>query len=120
MSTIRKFIKIEVNAGIVLLFVTVLALIIANSPLKQLYFDFFEKTYIGIDFKPWKLNKPLYHWINDGLMAVFFFMVGLEIKRELLIGELSSTKKAMLPLVAAVGGMVVPALFYVVFNLDDT
>ncbi|MBN1820532.1 MAG: Na+/H+ antiporter NhaA [Prolixibacteraceae bacterium] len=112
-------IKSEINPGLVLLFTTVAAMIIANSPLSDLYSKLFEETKITIDFNLWSLSKPLYYWINDGLMAVFFFLVGLEIKREILIGGLSQPKKALLPIVAAAGGMAVPALLFITFNLND-
>lgn len=109
----------HINAGTILLFSTVVALIVANSPLKAFYFELFEDTYLSVNFHFWKLEKPLYYWINDGLMAIFFLLIGLEIKRELLIGELSSPKKALVPLVAAIGGMAVPALLFVAVNLGN-
>jgi len=118
-SEVLKSIRSEINPGLVLLFMTLLAMLIANSPLSGLYFKLFEETNITIDFNLWSLSKPLYYWINDGLMAIFFFLVGLEIKREILIGELSRPRKAMMPIVAAVGGMAVPALFFVMFNYND-
>jgi NhaA family Na+:H+ antiporter len=92
------------------------ALIWANSPWGQGYYDFW-KTYLTIGFGSFEVRETLAHWVNDGLMAIFFFVVGLEIKRELLAGELASMRKAAIPIAAAVGGMVVPALGYVVFNL---
>ena len=113
---IFKFIQREINAGIVLLFATIAALIVANSPLSEIYFNFFEKTYINFEFQIWKLSKPLYYWINDGLMGIFFFLIGLEVKREIKIGELSSLKKALFPTTAAIGGMVIPAIIFVSFN----
>ncbi len=113
---IYKFIQREINAGIVLMFATIAALIVANSPLAENYFKIFEKTYINFEFEFWKLSKPLYYWINDGLMAIFFFLIGLEVKREIKIGELSTPQKALLPTVAAIGGMLVPALLFVLFN----
>ena len=109
----------HINAGTILLFSTLVALIVANSPLKSFYFELFEDTYLSINFHFWKLEKPLYYWINDGLMAIFFLLIGLEIKRELMIGELSTPKKALVPLVAAIGGMVVPALLFVAVNLHN-
>jgi Na+:H+ antiporter, NhaA family len=112
-------IRNRMNGGTVLLFTTLLALIIANSPLKGLYFELFEHTSINIDFGFWHLNKSLHHWINDGLMAIFFFHIGLEIKRELIIGELSSPKKALVPFIAAFGGMVVPASIYALININN-
>ncbi len=114
-----KTIKKQINGGTVLLFTTLVALAIANSPFKQLYFNFFEQTHITINFSFWNLDKNLLHWINDGFMAIFFLLVGLEIKRELLLGELSSVKKAMVPIIAAVGGMAAPALLYMLLNFSS-
>lgn len=118
-APIVKFIKREVNAGIVLLFSTLAALIVANSPLSEYYFNFFEKTYISFEFQFWSLSKPLYYWINDGLMGLFFFLIGLEVKRELKIGELSTPQKALFPTIAAIGGMVIPAIIYILFNYSN-
>ncbi len=116
---ILRFIKHKINAGVVLLLATVAAMIVANTPLSDFYFNLFEKTYIDFKFEFWNLSKPLYYWINDGLMAVFFFLIGLEVKREIKIGELSTPKKALLPTIAAIGGMVVPALIFVLFNRNN-
>jgi len=113
---ISRFIKNESNSGILLIIATLLAIIIVNSPFKNYYFDFFESTYIGVEFHNWSLKKPIYFWINDGLMAIFFLLIGLEIKRELIIGELSKFNKAILPLLSAVGGMVIPATIYLLLN----
>lgn len=118
-NPILKFIQREINAGIVLLFATGAALIIANSPASDIYFKFFEQTYINFEFEFWQLSKPLYYWINDGLMGIFFFLVGVELKRELIIGELSSPQKALLPSVAAIGGMLFPALIFFAFNHNN-
>ncbi len=115
-NIISRFIKNESNSGVMLIIATLLALIIANSPFENFYFDFFESTYIGVEFHNWSLKKPIYFWINDGLMAIFFLLIGLEIKRELIIGELSKLKKAALPVFSAVGGMVFPAAIYLYFN----
>ena len=115
---LNEFIKKESSAGIVLIFVTIVALILRNSPLTDLY-DAFLHTPVEVKFGALNIAKPLFLWINDGLMAVFFFLVGLEVKREILEGELSSWSKVSLPLVAAVGGMVVPALVYIFFNYGD-
>ena len=98
-----------------LLAAAVAALIASNSPLARLY-DGFLDTPVGVRVGPLALDKPLLLWINDGLMAIFFFLVGLEIKRELLRGELSTFGQAALPAVAAIGGMAVPALIYVAIN----
>ena len=111
----EKFAEIEASSGILLFFCTIVALIWANSPWAESYTNLWQ-TKFTIGFGDFALSKPLLLWINDGLMAVFFFAVGLEIKREILIGELASFKKAILPIVAALGGMVVPAGIYLLFN----
>jgi len=110
------FVRSEVTGSILLLACTVAALVWANSPWAQSYSDLLH-TYIGVSWGDASLSLSLHHWINDGLMVVFFFVVGLEIKRELVVGELSSFEKASLPVAAAIGGMVVPALFFTAFNL---
>ena len=113
----EHFIHAQTTTGLVLAVMTVLALILANSPFSQTYLDFFH---INIDFKvgSWALSHSLHHWINDGLMAVFFFIIGLEIKREITAGELSNLKVAILPIIAAIGGMVFPAMIYLYFNYE--
>ena len=111
----EKFAEIEASSGILLFFCTIAALLWANSPWAESYTNLWQ-TKFTIGFGDFALSKPLLLWINDGLMAVFFFAVGLEIKREILIGELASFKKAILPIVAALGGMVVPAGIYLLFN----
>jgi NhaA family Na+:H+ antiporter len=111
----QEFIHQSQSGGIVLLIMTVLALIIANSPLGESYEAILE-THISIHFGSWVLEESVLHWINDGLMALFFFVVGLEIKREILLGELSNRRAAALPIMAAIGGVVVPALIYTAFN----
>lgn len=113
---IERFIHAETSSGVVLLVCGVLALILANSPLREAYHHFWEMP-VSLGFGANIFLKPLHFWINDGLMVVFFFVVGLEMKRELLVGELSSFKKATLPVIAALGGMVVPALLYTAFNV---
>ena len=115
---VNGFMKKESSSGIILIFITIFALILRNSPLSDYYYDF---LHISVNFSIASLviTKPLYLWINDGLMALFFLMVGLEIKREMTIGELSSVSKASFPIVAAIGGMVIPALVYVAFNPDN-
>lgn len=113
---IQKFIQQEKSGGLVLGISVIIALILANSPLNELYHEFFKHKLgfqvDGVSF----LEYDIHHWINDGLMAIFFFVVGLELKREIVGGELSNPRKAMLPIAAAIGGMVVPALIYFVFN----
>jgi len=112
---LQGFISKEAFGGVVLFFATLLAVIIANSSLAPLYFELWNMP-LGITLGELKMSMTLTYWIDDGLMAIFFLMIGLEIKRELLLGELSSVQKASFPIVAALGGMIVPALFYVAFN----
>jgi NhaA family Na+:H+ antiporter len=109
------FVHSEVTGSILLLACTVAALVWANSPWAGTYNDLLH-TYIGISWGDAAFKLSLHHWINDGLMVIFFFVVGLEVKRELVVGELSSFRKASLPVAAAIGGMVVPAVLFVVFN----
>jgi len=113
-----SFFKLEAASGIVLLFAAVIALFISNSELSILYFSTLER-YLFIGINNFGLKLSVLHWINDALMAIFFFFVTLEIKREFLQGELSNIKQALLPIIAAVGGMLVPALIYVFINLGD-
>ncbi|HET7155462.1 MAG TPA: Na+/H+ antiporter NhaA, partial [Hyphomicrobiaceae bacterium] len=108
----------EAAGGLVLVVAALVALLASNSPLAWLY-DGFLHTPVGMRVGDLALDKSLLHWINDGLMAIFFFLVGLEIKRELLQGELSTFGQAMLPAVAAAGGMVAPAIIYVAINTGD-
>ncbi len=116
MQFIEEFIKRESSAGIVLMFATVLALIFSNAPvLSSLYAHFLHLT-VEIRIGSFHLSRSLAHWVNEGLMAIFFLLVGLEVKREILEENLSSINQALLPAVAAVGGMVVPALVYVFIN----
>ncbi|HEX2963709.1 MAG TPA: Na+/H+ antiporter NhaA [Ignavibacteriales bacterium] len=112
----QQFIQAETFSGILLLFFTVLALAWTNSSFRDSYFSLWH-TKVNLGFGSFLLDEPLHFFINDGLMAVFFFMVGLEIKREILAGELSSPRLAALPVIAALGGMLFPALIYLVFNL---
>jgi len=116
---IRKFIQQESFGGFLLIGVTIIAVIWANSSYYNLYNHLWHEIKMGVSFGDFELNANLHHWVNDGLMAVFFFVIGLEIKREVAGGELSSFKSAILPLGAAVGGMFVPALIYVAFNYDN-
>ena len=115
---IREFLRLEAAGGIVLGLATVLALIASNSRLAGLYALFLDLP-VELRIGQLQIAKPLLLWINDGLMAIFFLLVGLEIKRELVVGELSSLRQAMLPAIAAIGGMAVPALIYVLCNLTD-
>ena len=115
----RWFFKLEASSGLVLLFSAIVALIISNSELSTLYFNSLEK-YLFIGINNFGLKLTLIHWVNDVLMAIFFFFVTLEIKREFLQGELSNRKQAVLPIIAAVGGMLVPALLYVFINYGNS
>lgn len=117
-SFIDSFLKLESAGGILLFIAAVLAIIVANSPLDT-YYQLLLSTPVGIRVSDLVVDKPLLLWINDGLMAVFFFLVGLELKRELLEGELSDKRNIILPGVGAIGGMAIPALIYLVFNHDD-
>ncbi|NLH07203.1 MAG: Na+/H+ antiporter NhaA [Chloroflexi bacterium] len=107
--------QLETSGGIVLMIAALIALIWANSPWSDLYFNLWA-TKLAISIGNFHLEHDLVHWVNDGLMAIFFFVVGLEIKREVLVGELSKPRKAILPLMAGVGGMLVPALLYTLIN----
>jgi len=118
-SPFKWFFKLESSSGLVLLFAAIIALIISNSNLSDLYFSTLDK-YLFVGINDIGLKLSVLHWINDVLMAIFFFFVTLEIKREFLQGELSNIKQALLPIIAAVGGMLVPALVYVYINLGDS
>lgn len=115
-TPIEDFLRTETSSGIVLMVVTLIALLWANSPLYP-YYNHLIEVPIGFSWGSYSVSHTLHHWVNDGLMVIFFFVVGLEIKRELIQGELSSPKKAALPMFAAIGGMVFPALIYTAFNL---
>ncbi|WP_261841472.1 Na+/H+ antiporter NhaA [Aliamphritea ceti] len=115
MTTLRKFLQREAAGGILLMFATAVALVIANSPLAE-YYDLLIHLIAGVSLGNFSIEKPLLLWINDGLMAVFFFLVGLELKREILEGELAKPSLVALPFAGAVGGMLVPALIYLSFT----
>jgi NhaA family Na+:H+ antiporter len=117
LTPFEKFVKAESLAGVLLFGATIIALIWANSSYGSYYEDLWQYQ-IGISFQAFELKKPLILWINDGLMAIFFFLIGLELKRELLIGEINTLKKAAFPLFAAVGGVVVPVGLYLLLNQD--
>src|SRR5262249_25553294 len=106
-----RFFHIEASGGLVLLAMTAAALVLANSPLSAAFHSFWENP-VGVIFGPLVFQEPLLHCISGGLMTLFSFLVGLEIKRELVSGELAAPAKALLPVVAALGGMVVPAVAY--------
>lgn len=114
-ESLRRFLKLESAVGILLMIATALAMLLANTSLNGIYASIME-TPVAVVFGQFNIAKPLLLWINDGLMAIFFFMVGLEIKRELAEGALSDRSKIVLPALAAVGGMVVPAVIYSFFN----
>ncbi|MCP4897793.1 MAG: Na+/H+ antiporter NhaA [bacterium] len=114
-SVFSWFVHSEVAGSVLLLACTIVALVWANSPWADVY-DNLLHTYVGVSWGDTAFKLSLHHWINDGLMVIFFFVVGLEIKREVVVGQLSDVRKAILPVAAAAGGMVVPAVFYAIFN----
>jgi len=118
-SFLSSFFKLESAAGIILMLAALLALVVANTPL-QSYYTILLDTPVEVRVGALEIAKPLLLWINDGLMAIFFFLVGLELKRELVEGELSDKKNIILPAVGAIGGMAVPALIYTYFNISDS
>ena len=118
MRLIEKFIKKESSSGVLLIFATILALVFSNSLIAPLYQSFLHIP-VEIRVGSLHLDKSLYHWVNDGLMAIFFLLIGLEVKREILEGHLSSLNQIALPGIAAIGGMVVPAVIYLAFNKNN-
>ena len=116
-SPFRWFFKLESSSGLVLLFAAIIALFISNSIYSEFYFQLLN-THFAISVKNFNLDLSVIHWINDALMAVFFFVVTLEIKREFVQGELSNPKQALLPIIGAVGGMLIPAIFYIIININ--
>ena len=116
-SPFKWFFKLEAASGLLLLFSAIIALIISNSTYSNFYFETLDK-YLFLGINNFGIKLSVLHWINDALMAIFFFFVTLEIKREFIQGELSSIKQAILPIIAAVGGMLVPALIYVYINIE--
>ena len=117
-QAIKNFFSREEKSGILLLLFATLALITVNSPLQSLYYDI-KYTDIPISLGDFNFTKSVSHWVNDGLMAIFFFVIGLELKREILEGELSSFDRMVLPAIAAIGGMAAPALVYVLININN-
>ncbi len=115
---IKAFFEFEAAGGIVLALAAIAAMIIANTPLNVWYESFIHAP-VAIQIGSFEIAKDAHHWINDGLMAIFFFLVGLELKREVLIGELSNVKQIILPAGAAIGGMVFPAIVYLIFNYNE-
>ncbi len=114
----KEFFKLESASGLVLLFSAAIALVISNSEYANIYFETLNK-YVSLGVSSFKLKLSVLHWINDVLMTIFFFLVSLEIKREMVQGELSNPKQALLPIIGAVGGMIVPALIYVLININS-
>ena len=117
-SPFKWFFKLEAASGLMLLIFAIIALIISNSSISDFYFNTLN-AHLKIGIQSFNLDMSVLHWINDVLMAIFFFVVTLEIKREFLNGELSKPKQALLPIIAAIGGMVIPALIYIIINLDN-
>lgn len=115
LTPLEEFIHRQTTSGILLMICAVIALVVANSPLHDSY-EHFLHTEISFSFGSHSFSLSIHHWINEALMALFFLIMGLELKRELLVGELSSLRQALLPIMAAVGGMLIPALFYLIFN----
>ncbi len=113
----EEFIHRETTSGMLLMGTAILALVLANSALAGFYSHTLHIP-VSISVGGWSLEKTLHHWVNDGLMTLFFFVVGLELKREILVGELADWRKAALPMIAAIGGMLAPALIYLAFNPD--
>ncbi len=117
LTPFEEFIHRQTTSGLLLMGMAVLALVLANGPLASAY-EHLLHTMASVGIGSWKLEMTLHHWINDGLMALFFFVVGLELKREMLVGELAEPRNAALPIAAAIGGMVVPALIYFAINTE--
>ncbi len=117
-KSFSDFFKKESAPGIILMFVAVLAILIANSPLSH-YYDLLLSTIVEIRVGEFRISKPLLLWINDGLMTMFFFLIGLELKREVIEGELSEIKNVILPAIGAFGGMLVPSAIYVLINIEN-
>lgn len=116
LTPLEEFIHRQTTSGVLLMICAVIALVIANTPLQDQY-EHLLHTEIGFSAGSFDFSMSILHWINEALMAMFFFIMGLELKRELVVGELSSPKQALLPIIAAIGGMVIPALFYVAVNV---
>ncbi|MDO9848336.1 Na+/H+ antiporter NhaA [Glaesserella parasuis] len=115
---IRKFLQLESASGILLLAFAMLAMLFANTSLKDLYFDFLSMP-VSIQIGLFSIHKPLLMWVNDGFMAVFFVLIGLEVKREMMVGAISSYQRAIFPAIGALGGMIVPALVFTLINNDS-
>ena len=118
LTPLEEFIHRQTTSGVLLMICAVIALVIANGPLHDEY-EHFLHTEIGFTMGSFAFSLSIHHWINEALMAAFFFIMGLELKRELMVGELSSPKQALLPIMAAIGGVVIPALTYVAVNFSS-
>ncbi|MBQ0797786.1 MAG: Na+/H+ antiporter NhaA [Porticoccaceae bacterium] len=115
LTPLDEFIHRQTTSGVLLMLCAVVALYIANSQWSEAYHHLLQMT-LTVGVEGFQLSKSLHHWINDGLMAVFFFVIGLELKREVMVGELADPKQALLPIIAAIGGMLIPVLFYIAIN----
>jgi len=115
---LARFIRLETSASIILFIATISALALANSPVSASFLGFWNNI-VSISLPGLELSKPIIKWINDGLMVIFFFLIGLEIKRELVAGELNDFKKASLPFFAAIGGMIFPAVLFTILNYGE-
>lgn len=119
-SFFKRFSQIESLGGILLFLAAIAALIVSNTPLQAWYHHFFTQIHLNFGIGRFSISEPIQYWINDGLMAIFFMLVGLEIKRELVMGELSRWSNALLPMVAALGGIIVPAIIYLLVNKNNS
>ena len=115
---IRSFLKTESASGVLLIIFSILAIILANSELSTFYYSV-KNSYLSISFESFQIKETVHHWVNDGLMAIFFLVIGLELKREMINGQLSTFSKVLLPGIAAIGGMAVPALIYIIINKNN-
>ena len=115
---IRSFLKTESASGILLIIFSILAIILANSELSDFYYSI-KNSYLSINFESFQIKETVHHWVNDGLMAIFFLVIGLELKREMINGQLSTFSKVLLPGIAAIGGMAAPAIIYIIINKNN-
>ena len=115
---IRSFLKTESASGVLLIIFSILAIILANSELSDFYYSI-KNSYLSINFESFQIKETVHHWVNDGLMAIFFLVIGLELKREMINGQLSTFSKVLLPGIAAIGGMAVPAIIYIIINKNN-
>lgn len=119
LNTVKQLLKHDAAGGVLLVIAAMLAMVMANSPLQFFYSDLFS-TPVVFQFGGFEINKPLILWVNDGLMAIFFFLVGLEVKREVLAGHLQTKDQIMLPAIGAIAGIMIPAVIYAAFNYNET